>query len=196
MGLNWHIAEKIFFEIHPGLSKPYKVVLFSSTKIISCCKQNCGNFCSKRCRVNLKWKNTLSWRQEERNKKYPLERKDPVRISNWPVRKSHETPDTKNRKNKICTVCFLKTIKLSPKLFLIYCNNQNMIFTSVFNCFQGLSILSLLVGAYHAIKDRQENNKENYYFGNGSMSPVSHISHDTAWFIYLCKTFFLEAMMS
>jgi len=55
-----------------------------------------------------------------------------------------------------------------------------MIFTSVFNCFQGLSVLSLLVGAYHAIKDRQENNKENYYFGNGSMSPVSHISHDTA----------------
>jgi len=36
-----------------------------------------------------------------------------------------------------------------------------------------LSALSLLVGAYYAIKDRQENNKENYYFGKRSMSPVS-----------------------
>jgi len=46
-------------------------------------------------------------------------------------------------------------------------------FTSVFNCFQGLSALSLLVGAYYAIKDRQETDKENYYFGKRSMSPVS-----------------------
>ena len=48
-----------------------------------------------------------------------------------------------------------------------------MTFTSVFDRFIGLSVLSLLVGDYHAIKDRQKNDKENYYFGNGSMSPVS-----------------------
>jgi len=46
-------------------------------------------------------------------------------------------------------------------------------FTSVFDCFQALSVLSLLVGAFFAIKDRQENNKENYYFGKRSISPVS-----------------------
>jgi len=48
-----------------------------------------------------------------------------------------------------------------------------MAFTLVFDCFQGLLVLSLLVGAFYAIKDRQENDKENYYFGKRSMSPVS-----------------------
>jgi len=56
---------------------------------------------------------------------------------------------------------------------LLCCIFENVVFTLVFNCFQGLSAISLLVGAYYAFKDRKDNNKDNYYFAKGSMSPVS-----------------------
>jgi len=51
-----------------------------------------------------------------------------------------------------------------------------------------LSVLSLLVGAYYAIKDRQGNDKENYYFGKRSMSPVS-LKADMLQVAFQCSMF-------
>jgi len=59
-----------------------------------------------------------------------------------------------------------------------------------------LSALSLLVGAYYAIKDRHENDKENYYFGKHSMSPVSLKNKCTASYPFNAAWFLIQHFLT